>query len=411
MRVEFDQEQTFDVEFHAEQDQVTVEQSQDMPVSFDQARPMDVDFVQDAFDVDFKMGSVVPYAGQYEITPSEESQVLHTSNKMMEQDVIVDPIPDEYVKTDDATLENGGQMLDGVSAFSHGEKIMGTMPSKGSEIYIPSASDQIIHAGQYLAEDQVISGDQNLVPENIKDGVSVFNVVGTLFTGLKPVIMRRDAELIKTFSYDKMAVEDEGITIPAYTTTATVIKASEALDETVTLDYENYNYYVVEKMLTIPEYSVTSKAKGRQEWGMCSALYEIAEIPGNVFHALLDPSKSQASRSISVTASGTFPRLIYWSSSSAVSAYASSAYGAYQTVTAPTIASGILTLKSPAFGIRGHASYLSSTYFNAITDIRYQWIIEVWKAPKGDMNIDGWSSFQDVMHIVDCLNTPNHKLT
>ena len=48
MRVEFDQEQTFDVEFHAEQNQVTVEQSQDMPVSFDQARPMDVDFVQDA---------------------------------------------------------------------------------------------------------------------------------------------------------------------------------------------------------------------------------------------------------------------------------------------------------------------------------------------------------------------------
>ena len=48
---------------------------------------------------------------------------------------------------------------------------------------------------------------------------------------------------------------------------------------------------------------------------------------------------------------------------------------------------------------------------NAMTDIRYQWIIQVYRAPKGNLNIDGWGQRQQILHIVDCVENNNMTLT
>ena len=37
-----------------------------------------------------------PYEGEYEITPSMETQTLSTSNKLLARDVTVNPIPSNY---------------------------------------------------------------------------------------------------------------------------------------------------------------------------------------------------------------------------------------------------------------------------------------------------------------------------
>lgn len=37
------------------------------------------------------------YEGPYEITPSKNSQIFPTKEKLMEQDFIVNPIPEEYI--------------------------------------------------------------------------------------------------------------------------------------------------------------------------------------------------------------------------------------------------------------------------------------------------------------------------
>ena len=48
---------------------------------------------------------------------------------------------------------------------------------------MPTTNDQTIVSGQYLAGTQTIKGDENLVPENIAEGVSIFGVEGTLAAG------------------------------------------------------------------------------------------------------------------------------------------------------------------------------------------------------------------------------------
>lgn len=113
--------------------------------------------------------------------------------------------------TSDATAK-AGDLLDSKTAYVNGNKITGTIVSKEAQTYTPSSSEQIINAGQYLAGAQTIaavpteeksaipsvsgqevvptagkflskvtiSGDTNLVADNIKSGVSIFGVQGTL---------------------------------------------------------------------------------------------------------------------------------------------------------------------------------------------------------------------------------------
>lgn len=50
--------------------------------------------------------------------------------------------------------------------------------------YTPSVQNQVIPSGNYLTGDQTIKGDSNLVAANIKKGVKIFNVDGTLTEGV-----------------------------------------------------------------------------------------------------------------------------------------------------------------------------------------------------------------------------------
>ena len=87
-----------------------------------------------------------------------------------------------FVDTDDATLSGGSQMLDGITAYAEGVKYSGTIQSKDAATYTPGTSDQTIAAGQYLAGAQTVKGSTNLVASNIRSGVQIFNVTGSLST-------------------------------------------------------------------------------------------------------------------------------------------------------------------------------------------------------------------------------------
>ncbi len=241
-------------------------------------------------------------------------------------------------------------------------------------------------------------------------GGTIVTITGAEVQTLNHILLRPDAEKVATYTYDKYINADEGVEIPAYSTTAKTLKASVNLSPTYSMDLTNYSYYVVERMLTIPEYSVDTKAKGRAEYTFAAAGYEIAAIEANNIHALIEPTRKVTSRTIAVYTTGNFARIVYYSAATTLTTYGSAAYAMYQTVTAPGISGSTLTLKSPAFGVRGHTTYFTSTYFNALTDIRFQYVIEVWRAPKGNLDFDGWTLHNNGMAVINCIDGNTNTL-
>ena len=67
-----------------------------------------------------------------------------------------------------------------------------SIPTKGAATITPGTTNQVIAAGQYLAGNQIILGDANLVPGNIKKGVNIFGVIGTY----QPVILEAGNDIL-----------------------------------------------------------------------------------------------------------------------------------------------------------------------------------------------------------------------
>ena len=230
-------------------------------------------------------------------------------------------------------------------------------------------------------------------------------------TILKPYVLRPDATLASTYGYDKYLEKDCKITIPSYSTTASTVLPTEDISPTIQLDFTNYDYYIVERMLTIPDYNTGTKAKGRVEYHLSSYLYELEYTKANTYPAIIDPEKTYATAQATAVRSGYY-RLVYYSSGTAIAAYSTATYGYSAAAVTPAVTTaGVLTLKTPNYVTRGHTTYFVNTFMNAVTDVRLQFIAEVWRAPKNNLNIDGFGNSQNILHILDCIKSNNHKLT
>lgn len=244
-------------------------------------------------------------------------------------------------------------------------------------------------------------------------------VNGSLVTGtnqgggggaVKVGALRPDAELVQTWSYDKLWVADGEGTIPAYTHTQQTLKTYSTLTPTVTLDPSTYNYYIVGRYLTYPIYNNTIKAKGREEYHSVVNGYELVQIPIGTFDSM-DKSKSNTSALDYLMQGITAQHLIlFWNSSTALNVASTSGYGANMSPYPPTVSNGILTVYSPYMYMRGSSSYLNSTYWDYITDIRFQWIIELYRAPIS-ASVKGWERLSQLYHMRDCVNDTSHTLT
>ena len=87
-------------------------------------------------------------------------------------------VPSEIAQT--VTADSGYDGLSSVSVGAISPSYIGSeVTRKAAQTYIPTTTDQTIASGQYLTGVQTISGDANLVAENIKSGVEIFGVTGT----------------------------------------------------------------------------------------------------------------------------------------------------------------------------------------------------------------------------------------
>lgn len=113
-----------------------------------------------AFDVDVVAGR----------TFTSENGVMVTGTHVCKSEGGID--------TSDATATED-QILKDRTAYVKGEKITGTIESLATTTITPGTTTQTI-TNKYIDGTLTIKGDSNLKSENIKDGVKIFDVLGTL---------------------------------------------------------------------------------------------------------------------------------------------------------------------------------------------------------------------------------------
>lgn len=222
-------------------------------------------------------------------------------------------------------------------------------------------------------------------------------------------VLRSDATLVKSWTYDKLLVTNEGITIPAYATSAKTLIVSTNLS-VETVDISAYDYIVTFVSLTYPIYNTDTKSSARMDYNMSSAQFELVSFPANSIHSLDNTKMYTSSLAGTLTATNQQGKTVYWSSASAIKA-AAAYYGVYASPSAPTIASGgKLTIVSPVYIMRGSNTYLNSTNWGNITDIRAQYIIQLYCIPVSS-SIQGFMQKSSFQHIHDCAISASHTLT
>lgn len=126
------------------------------------------------------------------------------------------------------------KMLSGTTAHdNNGDSVTGTISSKSAQTYTPTTSDQTIAAGQYLAGAQTVKGDANLVAGNIKQGVSVFGVEGSLTPGITPSGTK---SITANGTYDVTEFANADVNVPATPTQSKTLTLGANAPQTVEPD-------------------------------------------------------------------------------------------------------------------------------------------------------------------------------
>lgn len=120
------------------------------------------------------------------VTPTtSEQEVTADSNYDGLSKVTVNAMPTTTQATPSISVSSSG-LITASSTQSAGYVSAGTksttkqLTTKGATTWTPKTSNQTIASGTYLTGTQTIKGDSNLVASNIKSGVSIFGVTGTL---------------------------------------------------------------------------------------------------------------------------------------------------------------------------------------------------------------------------------------
>lgn len=90
--------------------------------------------------------------------------------------------PSESAQT--VTPDSGYDGLSQVSVGAISKTYVGSsVPKQAAQTITPGTADKTIASGRYLTGTQTIKGDANLLAGNIKSGVSIFDVEGTMTAG------------------------------------------------------------------------------------------------------------------------------------------------------------------------------------------------------------------------------------
>lgn len=114
---------------------------------------------------------------------SEKVSIFAGAGAAQMQEKSVTPTESQQIVTPDSGYDGLTRVTVGaVSSTYIGSKVT----KKSAQTYTPGTSNQTIGSGQYLSGAQTIKGDSNLVAGNIRSGVSIFGVTGTMVAASSP---------------------------------------------------------------------------------------------------------------------------------------------------------------------------------------------------------------------------------
>lgn len=371
------------------------------------------------------------------ITPTESQQTAVDSGKYTTGTVRVDAIPSNYVGSaiahDPTPTVSGATVNIPTGYYSQNTTATVSTGTAGTPTATKGAvvnnsvtvTPSVINSAGYISggtitgtavsvsASELVSGTLQITQNGQADITNYQYVdVDVSGGGGGPLIMgviRPDAELVQKWTYDKMMYADEGISLPAYNSGSQTTLIPTATLATYDGTPLTYRYLVAQRTLLIPQYNIATLAKGREDHAYSSCVHEWVYEPANQIKTV-DGTKTYGQYSLMV-GNGPNTRLIYWSSATAITPYTATSYGLALTMQAPTIGSNkTITIKSPTLTVRGHATYFAQTFWEAVTDARMQYIIELWRVPITQGVINGWVHTSQYDSIENDVNNNNADL-
>lgn len=115
---------------------------------------------------------------------------LNTRGKYVDDDVFFNvDVQNGSVVQNAPTVDSSTGIVTATSSVSNGYVSSDTktntlqLSTQAAQTITPTTTDQTIPAGKYLTGNQVVKGDANLIPSNIKKGVQLFGVTGVMESG------------------------------------------------------------------------------------------------------------------------------------------------------------------------------------------------------------------------------------
>lgn len=175
--------------------------------------------------------TVTPTTYQQEVTPDAEYDGL--SKVTVEAMQVSNTASPVIEVSDEGLIQASVQHHEGYVAADERTTSTKQLPTQAAKAVTPSANEQVaVEAGVFTTGDIVVEGDANLVPENIKSGVSIFGVDGTHEGGID-VTLIEGMEIALDFSAgDQSLSAQEGYAVKS----ATIKKPTTLVPENIAKD-------------------------------------------------------------------------------------------------------------------------------------------------------------------------------
>ena len=264
--------------------------------------------------------------------------------------------------------------------------------------YTASDEGKVVSNGALVAQTSQTIDTNGTYDTTLKNSVTV-NVSGGGGGNVIVGALRPDAELWKTYTYDKYVVRDGVIaSIPAYSTSSLTLVASATL-ETLTLDTSTYDYIAVCYALVIPVYA--NKGGKGTEYFTQSKVFEIAELSDGIKR--IGGGSSGASFANAIKYMSNIINLYSEADGSGAAVSTSAGYGVTTTIQALNISNNSWTIATPTLNMRGSTTQMTQAAWGTLTDIRWQYIIKIYRAPKSNQGVNGFSITSMTNHVQQCV--------